>query len=99
LAKVDWSIAARDDLRSIALYIAADSPVAARRFVARLRRAAQSLSRFPERGRPLPEAHDPELREIFVGSYRIMYRVRGGAVGIVGVAHGARDVSRLLDRE
>lgn len=41
-------------------------------------------------GRLVPELEQPMLREIIVGSYRIVYRVISDQVQILTVVHGAR---------
>ena len=52
---------------------------------------------FPRSGRIVPEVGDPAIREILLGNYRIVYRIKSGAVEILAVHHGARllDPSRL----
>lgn len=59
-------------------------------FVQRIIGKAESLVEMPERGRVVPEYSTPSVREIIVDSYRLVYRIRGDVVGIVGVIHGAR---------
>ena len=48
------------------------------------------LLRFPESGRVVPEIGREDVREVFLHSYRIIYRLRGGGVEILTVHHGAR---------
>jgi plasmid stabilization system protein ParE len=48
------------------------------------------LSQFPELGAVLEERHDPEIREILYGSYRIIYRFHRPTVFVLAVYHGAR---------
>jgi toxin ParE1/3/4 len=91
VAHVDWSVDASRDLADIASFIAADSPEHARAFVDELRSATAKLSDFPALGRAVPELEDPEMRELIVRGYRIIYQLRGDIVGIVAVIHGARD--------
>jgi len=50
----------------------------------------KSLSQFPESGRIVPEIDDPEIRERFVYSYRVIYRVETDRLLIVAVVHGRR---------
>ena len=66
---------ARDDLRSINRYIALDSPDRAIRYVRVLLASVRKLAQFPDFGRPVSEFGRPDLREIVVGRYRIVYRV------------------------
>jgi len=45
----------------------------------------------------VPEAGDPDLREVILGNYRLVYRLRKDVLVILTVYHGARllDPSRL----
>ena len=96
---VRWAEAASDDLDRIAEYIARDSPNYAAAFVREILDAVQSLAELAERGRVVPEWHEPNVRELFVGNYRLIYELLDQAVHIVGVIHGARDLSALWERE
>ncbi len=91
MGQVIWSPSALEDVDSIAQYIARDSVDQAALFATRLLDATDRLGGFPESGRVIPEISDSACREIFVGSYRIMYRIEAGDVWITGVVHGARD--------
>ncbi len=59
------------------------------------REAARSLRQFANRGRVVPEENDPDIRELFVRSYRLIYRVRPGEVQIINFIHGARDLAAM----
>lgn len=100
MASVDWSDAALDELEEIRDYIGQDSISAAERVIARITSAVDKLEQFPDLGRilPIPDRHD--IRQLFVGRYRIIYQVRAGAVRIVMVRHTARrlDDTDLIDR-
>jgi hypothetical protein len=60
---------------------------------------AASLDTFPERGRRVGEFDDPAVRELIVGSYRLIYRVRTTKVVILAFVHTARDLASLLSAE
>jgi plasmid stabilization system protein ParE len=64
-------------------------------------RAAASLDLFPYRGRRVTEYRDEAVRELFVSSYRLIYRVSATRISIIAFVHKARDLSRLMqnDRE
>ena len=87
-----WAESAWSDLEEIAEYIDRDSPYYAATFVASVRKAAQSLLQFPERGRVVPEFGEPSLREVFVQRYRIIYQFADETICILGVVHGVRDL-------
>ncbi|MFT3755472.1 MAG: type II toxin-antitoxin system RelE/ParE family toxin [Pseudoxanthomonas sp.] len=90
-----WTEPAVDSLQAIRDYIACDNAFYADVFVNRLIDVAESLNEFPERGRQVPEAGNPALRELLFQNYRIIYRHRAGAVEILAIVHGARDLSRM----
>ncbi len=62
---VRWTETAIGDLDETARFIARDSLYYAAAFVREVRKAACSLSVFPEKGRILPESDMPDIREIF----------------------------------
>jgi len=93
MAKVRWTPQAADDLDAIAEFISRDSPHYSSLFVLDVLYAVDRLIQFPKSGRVVPEIDDPLVREIILGSYRIIYRVHKDLVEILTIFHG----SRLLD--
>lgn len=61
--------------------------------IEKLLATAAGLNRFPASGRIVPELGQPDLRERFVYSYRLIYRIEVERVLVVAVVHGRR----LLD--
>ena len=88
--RVVWSPRALEDVDSIASYIARDSAAHASAVVAKIIRATRTLHRFPLAGRIVPEFENAALRERFVYSYRVIYRVEAEVVTIAAVIHGRR---------
>lgn len=90
--RVRWTELAWYGLESAAEYIARDSPRYAAALIREARTASRSLRRFPKRGRVVPEENNPAVRELFVQSYRLIYRVleKENEVHIVNFIHGAR---------
>jgi plasmid stabilization system protein ParE len=90
--KVFLSSDALTDLERIVTYIAPHNPVAAERMGNQLLDAALSLHALPERGRIVPEFRRPDLREIIIRSYRVIYRVNTSdqSLEIVRFWHAAR---------
>lgn len=90
--KVFLSDEALSDLERIVAYIAFDNPEAAQRVGDQLLDAAMSLDTLPERGRVVPEFQHPDIREIVVRSYRVIYRVNKNDtdIEIIRFWHGAR---------
>lgn len=92
---VVWSPEALEDVEAIADYIARDSAFYAGAVVEKMLAAAAALDQFPESGRVVPELNQPEIRERFVYSYRLIYRIEGARILVTAVIHG----KRLLDDE
>jgi toxin ParE1/3/4 len=99
MARLSWTLPARDDLREIRRYIARDSHARAQAMVSEIRRAAERLRDFPESGRMVPEYDDPAYHEIIVRSYRVLYRYTAAtnAVEVLPVIHGRRLLPPLSD--
>jgi toxin ParE1/3/4 len=96
--KIIWSLQAREDLRDIVSFIAADNPTAAESFGFLLMSKADKLANFPQIGRVVPEENDETIREIIVRPYRVVYQVLAAqqAIAIVRVWHGARGAPEIL---
>jgi toxin ParE1/3/4 len=88
---VVWTESARAALDDVITHIAQDSRDAALRVLVAALDTASSLDLFSERGRIVPELNQPDLRELFVFDYRLLYRVRPEEVIVVAYLHGARD--------
>lgn len=91
--EVVWSPEAAEDLASIAEYIGRDSEFYASAVVSKCLEAAQSAGKFPFVGRIVPEREDESIRERFVYSYRLIYRITTQQILITAIVHG----KRLLD--
>lgn len=85
-----WSPEALEDLELIAEYIERDSAFYARAVVTKLVDMARALGEFPELGRVVPELGEANIRERFVYSYRLIYRVEAERILILAVIHGRR---------
>ena len=93
MVTVRWTPQATEDLESIIEFIADDSPHYAQLFAINSIKAVERLWDFPDLGRIVPEFDDPDIREILLGNYRIVYRIQKGSVEILTIYHG----SRILD--
>jgi len=85
-----WSLQALRDLEAIREYIAVDSPRYADLVVERIIAAVERLRAFPESGRVVPERSDPQIREVVVRPYRVVYRYRQEEVEIATVFRASR---------
>jgi toxin ParE1/3/4 len=88
---VKWSRPARMDLKQIHDYIAEDSRYYAKKVVQTIVEKTEELMVFPEIGRIVPEIDDPNIRELFVYSYRLIYEITPNGMEILAVIHGRRD--------
>jgi toxin ParE1/3/4 len=93
-----WSRAALADVDEIEAYITSQSPSNARKVVERIFAAANKLRDFPYAARMVPEWQDPQIRETFVHSYRLIYRVDNTTIEVVAVFHGRRLLSAIAHR-
>jgi len=89
--KVIWTPRAAALVEEAARHIEVDSPAAAFKLVTDTFAIAESLSELPDRGRIVPELSRSKYREVFVGRYRLIYRVGADHVAIIAFVHGARD--------
>jgi toxin ParE1/3/4 len=96
VTSVIWSPQAIRDVESIRAFIAHDSTTYADLVTQRVVAAVERLRMFPESGRIVPERQDPEIREVIVAPYRIVYRFRAGVVEIATVFRGSRDFPEFI---
>ncbi|MEN9360173.1 MAG: hypothetical protein RL095_1708 [Verrucomicrobiota bacterium] len=89
--KVYWSQDAQRQLAAIHQYIAQSSTDYANRMVERLMSRSEQIAIFPFSGRRVPEYDLPQIRELFEGPYRLIYRICSDHIEILLVLHGARD--------
>src|SRR4051812_12111218 len=86
--RVVWSVRSQRDIKGIYAYIAQVAPLAARRFAPRLIAAVESLADHPMRGRRL---HGDVREMVAIRPYVVRYRLRGSAVQIIRIKHGAQE--------
>ena len=87
-----WSPLAVDRLENIFKYISKEDNDAAYKLVSKILKKVETLSKFPERGRKVPEANREEVREVFETEYRIIYRVEAKKVFVLSI----RNFKQLL---
>jgi len=93
MVKIEWSSIAENDLNEIIDYIAQDSLEYALSFNEQVNEKIENLTQFPKMGRKVPELDDPNIRELILSNYRLIYRILGEKIQIVRLLHG----SRILD--
>jgi len=93
--RVRLSARAERDLIDIWFAVAEDSPLTADRFIDKLSERVDGLADFPDRG-VLRKEFAAGLRMLIEGNYLILYRVKGDAVEVMRIVHGARQIENLF---
>jgi toxin ParE1/3/4 len=94
MAKLFISDTALQDLKEIKRFIALDKPIAASRWVSKIRQKCRLLAKNPELGDPREELGNG-IRVSYLGDYCIFFRNIGDFVEIVRVIRGDRDIRFL----
>lgn len=84
----EWTTRAELELQQIIDHIADDDPVAAYEWGQRLMDRADAAAGMKHSGRVVPEVGRVDIREVFVGAYRIMYRVTRNGIRVITVLEG-----------
>jgi len=90
--KVHWTETAERHLEAIYAFIAQDSAPYALRTVDQITRKSQQIGEFPMSGRRVQEYDMDQIREIFLGSYRIIYHIKSDQIDVIAVLHGSMEV-------
>jgi plasmid stabilization system protein ParE len=93
-----WSPEAIEDIEAIASYIEHDSLWYAKAVASKIVATAETIPDYPELGRIVPEIGDRLIRERFVYSYRIIYRIESEQIVVAAVVHGSRLLQPLIQR-
>ncbi len=96
MKRLIFTPAARDDLITIGIYIADDTPTRAESFIAELEAKARHLAEWP-RSYPARDDISPGLRAAVHGRYLLLYRDLEDEVRVVRIVHGARDLPRIFE--
>lgn len=91
---VKWSKPAKLDLKQIYDYIAIDSKFYAQKVSQEIVEKSEKLNSLPEVGRIVPEIGDPNIRELIIYSYRLIYEVFPNKIEILALIHGKRDFTQ-----
>ena len=86
--KLRWSERSVNDLIAIQRYISQDNPQTAKKWIAKLRQRAKSTTETPLLGRIVPEFNQADIREVFQGNYRIVYKVKVDEILILTLFEG-----------
>jgi len=88
--KEKFLISAMEDMQTIKAFIGRDNPQTAVGTIKKIKAAVKHLEEFPNSGRIIPESNNPQLREVIVSNYRIMYQISKSAINIFAVYEGHR---------
>ena len=75
MVRINWTLQAKDDLKSIAEYISRDSKQYAKLQILRIRYRTRVLKSQIHIGRIVREISEENIREIIEGKYRIIYKI------------------------
>ncbi len=85
---VIWADEALENLWKIEAFIGRDNPQKAESFVNHLIEQGESIALNLHMGRMVPEISNPEIRELIVKKYRIVYHVLEQEIEILTVFEG-----------
>jgi len=89
-----WSKEALNKLTEIEDFIAEDNIENAIRFIDFLISHSLLIENNPKIGRIVPEFSEPNIRELIIKGYRVVYRIKEERIEIVTVFEGHRLIKR-----
>ena len=94
---VTWTKPAKVDLKHIHDFIAKDSKHYAKKVAQEIREKTDILNQLPNVGKMVAEVGKPEIQELHIYSYRIVYQVKSEQCYVLAVIHkrqnfGPRDL-------
>lgn len=96
---VFWTDTARGDLSALIEHIAQDSSQNASNIFHTIRERAESLNRFPERGRIVPELSDIGVfsyRELIIERWRLIYKIDSNRVFVTALFDSRQNMEDIL---
>ena len=90
---VIWTKPAKVDLKHIHDFIAKDSKYYAKKVAQEIREKTDIIDKLPNIGRIVPELGKPEIQELHIYSYRIIYEVKSSNSYVLTVIHKRQDFS------
>ena len=79
-----------ENLSEIEKFIGTDSPERVEKFTSYLVERGESIAQNPKIGKMVPEISNPEIRELIIKKYRIVYRTQKQRIEILTVFEGHR---------
>ena len=91
MAQINWTPQANDDIKNIIEYIATQSEKFAKIQAQRIIDKIELLENMPYLGRVVPELNYKNVRELILGSYRIVYHIRSTQrISFITIHHSSR---------
>lgn len=94
---VKWTAPAKLDLKDIHDYIARDSKYYAQKVSHDIVDKSEKLHHAPKIGRIVSEINDPNIREVLVYSYRLIYEVLPNGIQVLALIHTKRNFTGNLE--
>jgi toxin ParE1/3/4 len=94
-----WTGIAQRDLRNIITYVARDGYAPALGLLQNIKNQSETLQTQPHRCRAVPELaaiNVANYRELIIKPYRLIFRIEGQEVLILGVFDSRRDLEQVL---
>ena len=88
---VKWFSVAKADLREIYAFKKKILNSMLQKVANEITAKSEALESFPSMGRVVEELNDPNLREIIVYSYRLIYQISNESIEIVTLVHSRRN--------
>ncbi len=85
--KIVWSPLAVEKVGDFAALIASDKPMVAGKWAEEIFESVERLADLPYSGKMVPEIRRAEIREIYNGNYRIIYRLYDDKNHVLTVRH------------
>lgn len=99
MARVHWSNTALEHARLILDKIRREDPKTAAKWAAKIMSSPDILVDHPLIGPVVEEFALDHLRELLVGSFRVIYTIRDEDCTVVAVLRAQRDITRAIDPE
>jgi len=96
---VNWSVPAKNDLKNIHDYIAHDSKYYAIKVTQEFIEKSEGLTEFPQIGRTVPEIDNPNIRELIIYSYRLIYEITNKKIEILAIIHSKQDFTKAFEKQ
>ena len=85
--EIIWSPLAIQKVTEYAEIIALDKPMVVEKWIKEIFDSTQRLSELPYSGKIVSEIDQKDLREVFNGNYRIIYKILPNEIHILTVRH------------